>query len=250
MTLKRLTEEDKKIFEWQIWLEKLGESGQEKLKNTTALVSRCGGLGGPVAQSLACAGFGNIIVAHGGNLKHSDLNRQILMSYDGLGTPRADLIKKRLNEYNPHIEVTTVSENINEANVAKLVKQADIVFDCAPLFQERFLMNKECINQNKPMIEAAMYGLEGQVMTILPKKSACLACLYPEFPSEWKRQFPVIGAVSALAAQVAVLEGIKLITGIGKTLNSELFTYDATDWNIRKLKVPRQKNCKICGDCE
>ena len=58
----------------------------------------------------------------------------------------------------------------------------DIVFDCTPLFTERFLMNRECVRQGKPMVEAAMYCMEGQVTTIIPGRTPCLACLYPEDP--------------------------------------------------------------------
>ena len=41
-----------------------------------------------------------------------------------------------------------------------------------------------------------MYALEAQITTILPRLTPCLCCLTPEPPPDWKRQFPVIGAVS------------------------------------------------------
>ena len=74
-----LSDEERSIYEWQMWTQNFGEAGQEILKSTTVLVSRTGGLGGPLAFSLAAAGFGKLIIAHGGNVKHSDLNRQILL---------------------------------------------------------------------------------------------------------------------------------------------------------------------------
>jgi molybdopterin/thiamine biosynthesis adenylyltransferase len=80
-----LTDEERSIYEWQIWVDGFGEAGQEKLKGATALVSRCGGLGGPLCYHLASAGLGRLIIAHGGNVQHSDLNRQILMTHAGLG---------------------------------------------------------------------------------------------------------------------------------------------------------------------
>ncbi|MFP6867328.1 MAG: molybdopterin-synthase adenylyltransferase MoeB, partial [Roseibacillus sp.] len=52
-----LTEEERAIYEWQIWVDGLGEAGEAKLKASTALISRVGGLGGPLAQSLAAAGI-------------------------------------------------------------------------------------------------------------------------------------------------------------------------------------------------
>ena len=128
-----LTQEEKATYEWQIWEKDFGEEGQKKLKASAALVSRVGGLGSPVAYELAAAGIGKLILAHGGNVKHSDLNRQLLMTHDWLGKPRVESAKRRLLELNPRLEIEIVPENISEDNAADLVGKADIVFDCAPL---------------------------------------------------------------------------------------------------------------------
>ncbi len=228
-----LTDEEKATYAWQITVPEFGIEGQKKLKAATALVSRTGGLGGPLTYNLATAGFGKLIVAHGGDVKHSDLNRQITMTYDWLGKSRVESTKRRLNELNPRMEIEAVGENINEDNVVDLVGKADIVFDCAPLFEERFLLNREAVRQNKPLVDASMYSMEGQILTVIPGKSACLACLYPEKPPFWKREFPVFGAVSALAASIAAVEGIKLIAGFGETLAGTLLHYDSLNMSFQ-----------------
>lgn len=244
--MKDLTPEEKAVYEWQIWMPGFGEEAQRKLKASTALVSRVGGLGGPLAQQLVAAGIGRLILVHGGNLKPSDLNRQILMTHDWIGKPRAEIAAKRLRELNPRTEITAVPENFTEENAARLVGMADIVFDCAPLFEERFLMNRECVRQKKPLVDCAMYGMEGQVMVIRPGKTACLACLYPEVPKSWKRQFPVIGAVSATAGAIGAMEGIKILTGLGKPLEGEMLYYDLKDVSFQKIPVARRPDCAVC----
>jgi molybdopterin/thiamine biosynthesis adenylyltransferase len=245
--MPRLTDEERATYEWQMWERDFGEQGQEKLKGTTALVSRLGGLGGPLAQQLAAAGFGKVILAHGGNVKYSDLNRQVLMTYDWLGKPRVESAARRLRELNPRLEVEAVGSNITEDNAAELVAKADIVFDCAPLFDERFLMNRECVRQRKPLIDCAMFSMEGQVTVILPGQTACLACLYPEDPPAWKREFPVFGAVSALAACVGAIEGIKLMAGIGPSLAGKLLYYDLRHMAFRTIPLERRPDCDVCG---
>lgn len=222
-----LTTEERAIYEWQIWIDGFGDEGQAKLKSATALVSRVGGLGGPLAHSLAAAGIGKLILAHAGNTKPSDLNRQILQTHDQLGKSRVESCRRRLLELNPRLEIEAVAENITEDNAAHLVAKADLVFDCAPLFQERFLMNRECVGQGKPLIDAAMFDMEGQLTTIIPGQTPCLACLYPETPPGWVREFPVLGAVSATVANLAALEGIKLLAGFGELLTGKLLLYDA-----------------------
>ena len=82
MSFTPLSDEERAIYEWQMWLPDLGEEGQEKLKNASVLVSRVGGVGSVVAYELAAAGIGKLVLAHAGNVKPSDLNRQLLMTHD------------------------------------------------------------------------------------------------------------------------------------------------------------------------
>ena len=83
-----------------MWVPDFGQMGQEKLKNASVMISRCGGLGSVVAYELAAAGIGRLVLAHAGNVNHSDLNRQLLMTYDWLGKPRIESAKRRLLELN------------------------------------------------------------------------------------------------------------------------------------------------------
>ena len=242
-----LTEEDRAVYDWQLEVPGLGEDGQERLRDTTALVSRIGGLGGPVAFALAAAGIGKLILAHAGNLRKDDLNRQILMRWEGLGKPRVQSAEQTLTAFNPGIEIETHEENFNEENAADLVKKADLVFSCAPLFEERFLMNRECVRQGKPMIDCAMYNLDGHVLPILPGETPCLACMFPEPPPHWKRRFPVIGAVSALVANAGVMEGLKLAAGFGTSNLGKMMLIDADRLSIDKISVKRRADCPVCA---
>ncbi len=219
---KALTPEEQEIYAWQTTVSDMGEAGQARLKGASALISRVGGLGSVVAYELAAAGIGRSVLAHGGIIRPSDLNRQLLMTYAGIGQPRLEIAAPRLRELNPFIEIETVPEQVNEDNAAALVSRVDLVIDCAPLFTERFAMNRAAVAQGKPIIECAMYELEAQVTTIIPGNTPCLACLYPEFPQAWTRLFPVFGAVSGTVGCLAAMEAIKLITGIGNLLTGQL----------------------------
>ena len=245
--MNSLSEDQLETYSWQTRIADLGVAGQQILAGSTALVSRCGGLGGPVAQQLAVAGIGRLVVAHAGQVKPSDLNRQILMSSDDVGRSRMDAIVRRLRSYSRHLEVIAVPENVGPDNAADLVTQADIVFDCAPLFEERYALNEQCVLQGKPMIEAAVYEMQGQVMTILPGQTPCLRCLYPQRPEKWTRKFPVLGGVSAVAGAIAAVEGVKVLTGMGKPLAGTLLCFDARTMRFDRLTIPRDPNCPICS---
>jgi len=230
-----------------MWVTGFGEEGQRRLKGASVLVSRVGGVGGVVALELAAAGVGKIVLAHAGNLKPSDLNRQILMTHDWLGRPRVECAAQRLRALNPRLEVVAVPENVSEANVARLVDQADLVADCAPLFEERYLMNREAVRQRKPMVECAIYELEAHLTTIVPGQTPCLACMYPEPPPDWRREFPVFGAVSGVVGCLGAMEGIKLLAGLGQPLLGRLLTCDLRTISLRLLKTVRRSDCGVCG---
>ena len=241
-----LSDQLRSIYEWQMWVPGMGEAGQEKLSNSTVLISRCGGLGGLVAYELAAAGVGTLIIAHAGDIKPSDLHRQLLMTREGIGRPRIESICQRLHDLNPDVRVIGIPENISEENAAGLVAQADVIVDCAPLFNERYLLNRESVRQGKPMVECAMYELQFHITTFLPGQTPCLACLHPEEPEHWKRQFPVFGAVSGTVGCMGAMETIKLLTHIGEPLAGKLFSMDLRNMQSLTTQIQRRKGCPIC----
>ena len=118
---KVLTPGQKARYEWQIAVRGFGESGQKKLSHASVLVSRVGGLGGLVAYELAAAGVGKLILYHAGNVRESDLNRQLLMTHDWVGKPRIESIERRLLELNPDLEISAIGENVSDANAEAAV---------------------------------------------------------------------------------------------------------------------------------
>ncbi len=242
-----LEDEDRKIYEWQLWVNDFGEEGQEKLKGSTVLVSRTGGLGGVAAYELAAAGVGRLILAHRGNIKPSDLHRQLLMTYDKLGTSRVECGVQRLKELNPRIEIQGIPENMNEENAESIISEVDVIVDCAPLFEERFAMNKAAIKYNVPLVECAMYDLEARITTVIPGQTPCVQCLHPETPPQWKRQFPVFGAVSGTVGCMGAMEAIKLIAGLGEPLAGKLLLFELRHMTFQTIQLQRNPDCPACS---
>lgn len=242
-----LTAAERERYTWQLWVPDFGEAGQRRLKGATVLISRIGGVGGTAALQLAAAGVGRLILAHGGNLRLNDLNRQLLMTTDWLGKPRIQSAERRLRELNPHVEIETADSNINEDNAADLVSRCDLVVSAAPLFAERLLMNREAVRQRKPLVDCAMYELEGRLTTIIPSQSPCLACIYPEPPVNWKREFPVFSAVSSTVGSLAGMEAIKLLAGLGEPLAGRMLLCDLREMSFQTVPIQRRADCLICG---
>lgn len=247
MTSAPLTPDDRARYEWQLGAAGFDETSQARLKGAAVLVSRIGGVGGTLAYQLAAAGVGKLILAHAGNLRVDDLNRQLLMSHTGIDQPRVEQAARRLREFNPLIDVETVAENINEHNVDALVGRADAVASCAPLFAERLLMNRAAVRQGKPLVDCAMYDHEIQLLTVVPGRTPCLACLYPHDPPAWQRRFPVFGAVAGTVGCLGAMELIKMLSGHGEPPNGRMLIGDLRTMSFRSVQLRRNPQCAVCG---
>jgi len=237
MSRRPLTEEEREIWSWQLDVEGFGEAGQERLRAATVLVSRVGGVGSAAAYELAAAGVGRLILAHGGLLQPSDLNRQLLMTHDWIGRPRVESAARRLQELNPRLEVRTIAEQITAENADEIVAMADCVVDAAPLFQERLAMNDAAERLGRPVVEAAMYELEASLTVIQPPRTLRFRDLVPEVPAGWQRRFPVFGAVSGTVGCLAAMEAIKLLAGFGEPLFNRLLRLDLRTMHSRVVAL-------------
>ena len=230
-----------------MWTPDLGQPGQERLKAATVLISRIGGIGGTVAMHLAAAGVGRLILAHGGDLRLNDLNRQLLMKTSAVGQARLPQAAERLREINPHTVLELHESNLCADSALALSDNADLIVSAAPLFEERLAMNAAAVGRSKPIIHAAMYDMEASVMTTLPGQTACLACVMPEPPEWWRREFPVFGAVAGVAASLAAVEAIKILSGVGQVNCGKLIALDLRNNHLRTLAIARDPQCPVCG---
>jgi molybdopterin/thiamine biosynthesis adenylyltransferase len=242
-----LTHMERERYRRQLMLRGFTSDHQRQLRNSTALVAGVGGLGGTAALYLAAAGIGRLILVHAGNLTLSNMNRQVLMRHTAIGKSRVVQAKKTIQEMNPEVEIEAIDERIRAANVDLLVRTAQIALSARPNFDERRVLNRACIEKGIPMVEAAMNGMEGYLFNVYPGVSSCIHCVYPEDDPSWEEMgFPVMGAVSGMLGCMMALEAIKLLTGFGKPLLSEMLVFNTYDMDFRKVRIPRDEHCEVC----
>jgi len=244
---KQLTHTELERYRRQMMLTGFSVNHQKRLKNSSVLIAGVGGLGGTAALYLAAAGIGRMILAHSGNLTLSNMNRQILMK-NRIGESRVVLAKKSILEMNPEVEIEIVDERITEANAGPLLETVQVALSARPNFEERRILNKACIEKGIPMVEAAMNGMEGYIFNVVPRIASCVHCVYPEDDPSWKELgFPVLGAVSGMLGCIMAIESIKLMTGYGKPLLSEMLIFNTMDMQFRKVRIPRNDQCEVCA---
>ena len=240
-----LTNRDKIRYDRQMRITGFGIEGQRKLKNARVLVAGAGGLGCPIAIYLAVAGIGHIRIVDKETIELSNLNRQILHWDKDVNRLKTGSAEEKLRAINPDINVEALKTEITESTVPSLAKDADIIVDGMDNFLTRFILNKAAVELGVPFIHGSIYGLEGRATTVIPRKTPCLQCIFPEAPP--REVFPVIGVTPALIAVVEATEVIKCITGIGRLLENRLLLYDGESLTFREIPVFKDPRCPTCG---
>ncbi len=244
-----LSEREIERYRRQMMLKGFTVRHQKRLKDSTALIAGVGGLGGTAALYLAVAGIGKLVLAHYGRLTQSNMNRQVLMRHDSIGKGRVEQAMKTIKDINPDVEVVIYDERTEEGNIGKLLGGVNIAISARPNFQERRVLNAGCVERGIIMVEAAMNGMEGYLFNVIPNVTPCLHCLYPEDDPQWEELgFPVLGAVSGALGCLMAIEAIKLLTGYGKPMISQMLLFSTLDMDFRKVKIHRDGDCPICGE--
>jgi len=231
----------------------IGEQEQHKLSGASVLVVGCGGLGAPVLFYLTAIGVGHLGVCDGDSVVLSNLNRQILFTHDDIGKSKADTAKERLIALNPKLKVTVYNKYLDEQLAKSIIKEYDVIVDCLDNFKTRFILNDECILAGKPLIHAGVGGVYGQLMTIIPGKSPCLRCLFPNgvqdknervFQGESELVSGIIGPIPGIIGSMQALETVKYLLDLPIYFDG-LVTYDGLVAGLEKIEVKALENC-IC----
>jgi molybdopterin/thiamine biosynthesis adenylyltransferase len=244
-----LTKNDLVRYERQILYPDLGEKGQEKLKRSHVVVTGLGGLGCAASLYLTCAGIGHVTLIDCDRVELSNLNRQVLHYDEDIGERKPFSAAEKLVKLNSAIEVTPVFRKITTRNARELIKGANLVIDGLDNLQTRLIVNKACVAEGIAFIHGGVYGLFGEVTTILPGRTPCLACIFPEFP-HGKLELPVFGVTPSLIAILQVTEAIKLLAGFGSLLTGKMLYFNGDTMDFTLCDLTKNQNCRVCGTKE
>lgn len=247
MTIQ-LTDHDQERFRRQLTLSGFSEEHQLRLKNSTALISGIGGVGGTTALYLAVAGIGRLVLVHSGTLTSSNLNRQILMTEDHIGKPRVDCARTMLSRIASGVQVDIHDVRLTPENSDAFVQDADIAVSARPNFPERCELNRSCVRHGIPLIEGAMFDMDAYLLSIMPGQTPCFHCLFKDADSRWQELgFPVLGALSGALGCMMAVEAIKVITGYGTPLFTKMLLFNLASMDFSTISVQRDPACPVCG---
>jgi adenylyltransferase/sulfurtransferase len=245
-----MTDDELLRYSRQILLPEFDIEGQERLRQSRALIVGLGGLGSPVAMYLAAAGVGRLTLVDFDKVDLSNLQRQIIHRTADISRLKVESARDTLLALNPLIEVTAIPKALDEAELREQVRQADVVVDACDNLPTRLAINAACVRAGVPLVTGAAIRLEGQVLVWRPGgKGACYRCLYrdAEVNTETCAQTGVLAPVVGVIGSLQAVEAIKVLTGLGEPLDGRLLLFDAKRMEWRMLKVQRWPECPVCG---
>jgi len=233
-------------------LPEVGGKGQKKIFDAKVFIIGAGGLGCPVGYYLTAAGVGTICIIDSDNVELSNLQRQIAHSVNTLGINKAESARKTFEALNPDVNIITIKERINNKNILEFIKDYDIIVDGSDNFPTRYLVNDACVMLKKPLVSGAILRFEGQVTTILPGEGPCYRCLFEDPPPPGLvpscQEAGVLGVLPGVIGALQTTEVLKLILGKGRPLSGQLLIFDALGANFRKVRIPKNPDCPVCGE--
>jgi adenylyltransferase/sulfurtransferase len=166
--------------------------------------------------------------------------------------PKAVACKNRIAEINSEIAVEAEIADVNFSNIERLIKDCDVVIDGTDNFSTRYLINDACVKRRVNWIYGAAVSSYGVTMTILPKETPCLRCVFEEMPPAGSAQTcdtaGIIMPIVSVIAAMQVSEALKLLTGKKDKLHRSLMQFDVwqNEWRKIKLNAPRE-DCQTCA---
>jgi len=236
-----------------ILLTQIGIDGQTKLLQAHVLIIGAGGLGSPAALYLAASGVGKITLVDNDTVDLTNLQRQIIHRSSAIGTPKVSSAKNTLADINPEVNVVALQERADANRLAQLVGAADVVIDASDNFATRYAINRACVQHRKPLVSGAGIRFDGQisVFDLRHADSPCYHCLFPENATEEEERCATMGVFAPLTGIVGCVqaaEALKLLMGIGESLNGKLLMLDALAMKWGTIKLNKDADCSVCSD--
>jgi len=235
-----------------ILLNEWGVEGQERVSQSHALIVGAGGLGSPAALYLASAGVGHISLIDHDHVDVTNLQRQIAHSQARVGQAKVASLQAAIEGINPDVRVSCYSQKADVALLASCLPTVNVVLDCTDNFETRQLINQACVQHAKPLVSGSALRFDAQVAVydIRQADAPCYACVFPPTHSFEETRCATMGVLAPLVGVIGSLqatEALKLLSGIGSSLQGKLMLFNAQHMEWQTLSTARNLQCTVCS---
>jgi adenylyltransferase/sulfurtransferase len=237
----------------QVLFAGIGVDGQLKLAAARVVVVGCGATGSALISLLARAGVGTIRIIDRDYVELSNLQRQALFDEADAteSLPKAIVAAKKVAAFNSNIVIEPRVADLTPANIPDLFAGMQLILDGTDNFETRYLINDFAVKTSLPWIYTATVGSYCVSLNVLPGKTACLACIFPDSPQgavETCETAGILNSTVNLAASIAATEALKLLVGAEDQMRRTLLSFDL--WTNQRAEVAAEHpraGCRACS---
>jgi molybdopterin-synthase adenylyltransferase len=246
-----MTDSEYERYSRQVLFAGIGREGQERLLGSCVAVVGCGALGAFHAGALARAGVGRLRLIDRDFVEASNLQRQWLYEEADAreALPKAVAAARAVGRVNSGVEAEALVEDLTPENVEDLLEGADLILDGTDNFETRYLLNDWAVDRGVPWVYGGAVGSYGLSLPVVPGRTACFECIYPEPPAGAQPTCETAGVVNTITALVAswqVSLGLRILTG--GDVEAKITTFDVWGGGVRQIAMPaRDPACPACG---
>lgn len=136
-----------------------GDVAIDLLKNKKVAIFGIGGVGGYVCEALARTGVGKFLLVDNDVINESNINRQIIATYNTIGQYKVDVMKERILSINPDAIVDVkkmfvLPDNINELDFGDV----DYIVDAIDTVKAKIALVGKTNEYKIPMISSMGTG--------------------------------------------------------------------------------------------
>ncbi len=215
-----------------------------------AAIVGVGGLGAPAAAALALCGAARLTLIDADRVELSNLPRQPLFGTSDVGRAKVEVAARRLRAAHPGLDVAVRAERLDAASGHRLLEGHAVVLDGTDSLESKVLLNRLALDLDVPLVHAGAIGLEGQLLSILPHRTACLRCLFVDLPDPDElpscQQAGVLGPVVGAVGMAAAREALAVLRGRRPPLADRLAIFDGRRLLWRQVELRPNPRCPVC----
>lgn len=138
----------------------IGEEGLQRLSVSRVAVIGVGGVGGYAAEMVVRAGVGHLIIMDSDNVSVTNKNRQLLALDSTVGRPKCDVLRERLLDINPQLDIIVLKEYLEVGSADEVLGKyrIDFLIDAIDTLSPKMSLIKYCMDRGIPLVSSMGAG--------------------------------------------------------------------------------------------
>lgn len=195
-------------------------------------------------------GVGTLRIVDRDVVELSNLHRQTLFAESDVGRVKVEAAAERLRAMNSGVRVEALPVSVGDHNAADVIAGCDVVVDALDSVAARYALNRACVASGVPFVTGAAVGVSGQAFTVMPGRSACYHCMFPQLDEESMPTCSIEGVhppILSIIGGIEASEAAKIMVGQDPSLSGRILHVDLEHLEFSYTRTFRAEECPVCG---